>query len=986
MPTSEPAAPPTDRPALPAPTTGERRALWLATVALVGLCVGQAPGRIVPETKLDVVVAPAQFLGRALRAWDPLAAFGRLQNQAVGYLFPMGPFSLGGKAAGLPPWLTQRLWIASLLVAGLWGAHRVARVIGIGSAGGRVVAGLAYTISPATMAVVAFQSAGQVPYALAPWVLVPLLEADRFRSPRRAAALSGLAVAAMGGVNGTATLAVLPLAVLWFVTRRPGPERRRLAAWWVGSVVLAIAWWVAALAIFVRYGVRFTSYTETAATTTSTESVTEVLRGTGNWLGYLHSEGSQWLPGAWSMISSRVAIVGSSLVAALGVGGLARSDAPARRWLVPTAVLGAIAIGIGHQGTLGGGLAPQFQALLDGPLAPFRNVQKFAPVLRLPLALGLGHLVTVAAQRWPLARPGKGAMARAGRTPVVACGAVALVVLAILPAIPGHIPAPGSFTGIPRYWTDATHWLDRHDAGGGRALLEPGEPFGEYDWGRPLDEPLSEGKGDWAVRDLIPLGGDGSTRVLDALDLGLSADHVPAGFTPTLARMGVRYVVVRNDLDPKRRTGPGPAQIHRALSTAPTLRRVAAFGPEKTDAAVPRAARTGAGVANSWPAIEVFAVPSPSPRAVAYPVRGSIVASGGAEGIVQADPADLAGRAYVLDADVPAGTDLPGVVAGTTDTARRRDVTFGNVRTSGSYTLGAHEDAAGNTKSPQDRLGFPPDHHLTVATTVGAAELSASSFPEGTNSQPQSGPYAAFDGDPSTSWVPGEVPLASWVQVRFAAARHLGRVVVSVPTAGLARVDAVEVTTDDGSRSLAVPASGRATITLDRATTRLRVTITGSTKPWSVSGPAIADVTSRAISIFRPLVTPTDRPASIAHSAPEVAWLARIHGDPYASAGDEDIRLDRVVHLDQSGSRTISGTASALPGSALDRLLGRSSSSSADGGEAAATTTWGDIPALGPAAAIDGDPSTSWISALNDPDPAITVIWPEARTLDELRL
>ena len=65
--------------------------------------------------------------------------------------------------------------------------------------------------------------------ASAAGVLVPLLTAQDGDSPRRVAARSAVWIAAMGGVNGAAAFAVLPLVVIWFTTRSPGRARRRLA-------------------------------------------------------------------------------------------------------------------------------------------------------------------------------------------------------------------------------------------------------------------------------------------------------------------------------------------------------------------------------------------------------------------------------------------------------------------------------------------------------------------------------------------------------------------------------------------------------------------------------------------------------------------------------------------------------------------------------------------------------------------------------------
>jgi hypothetical protein len=154
------------------------------------------------------------------------------------------------------------------------------------------------------------------------------------------------------------------------------------------------------------------------------------------------------------------------------------------------------------------------------------------------------------------------------RTLSRALAAVAWLAIAMvaLPAYLSGIAAPGSFTAVPSYWLQAARWLNAH-AGHQSVLVEPGAPFGQYLWGSPLDDVLSPlTSADFAKRNLADIGSPGNERLLDAIDQQMAAGDGSAGLTDLLARMGVKYLVIRNDLDRSALNGAWPARIHQALA------------------------------------------------------------------------------------------------------------------------------------------------------------------------------------------------------------------------------------------------------------------------------------------------------------------------------------------------------------------------------------------------------------------------------------
>ena len=254
-----------------------RRWLWLVTAVSLTLTFAQSPGKISPDTKLDLTANPLRFLARALDLWNSELPFGQAQNQAYGYLFPHGAFFLLGDILGLPGWVTQRLWWALLLTVGFWGLLRLAEALGIGSPGARVIAAAAFALSPRVLTTIGAISSETLPMMLAPWVLLPVVSALRGEggptaagqgTVRVLAARSALALALMGAVNAVATLTGCLPALIWWACHRPNRLWLRFTAWWALCTVLAITWWVVALVMLGRISPQFLDYIESSGVTT----------------------------------------------------------------------------------------------------------------------------------------------------------------------------------------------------------------------------------------------------------------------------------------------------------------------------------------------------------------------------------------------------------------------------------------------------------------------------------------------------------------------------------------------------------------------------------------------------------------------------------------------------------------------------------------------------------------------------------------------
>ncbi len=316
-------------------------------------------------------------------------------------------------------------------------------------------------------------------------------------------------------------LAALSLAVIYVLTGQRAWSRWRVLAWWLPLAALATLWWTIPLLILGKYGVSILPYSESAAVTTSVTSLSDILRGTQDWTTYLSVNGMPWWPVGLHDLDHRAADPPHRPGRRARPGRAASRRMPERRFLLCAVLLGVIIMASGYVSSLGNPTAGLVDHLINGPLAPLRNVRKFDPLIRLPLALGLAQLL--ACLRFPRVRTAAALLA--------ACGLAGLAV----PAAAAGLSADGAFPAVPGYWTTAASWLTAH-AGNQAVLAVPGASFGEYVWGRPMDDVLEAlFPGNWAASQLAATGSTGNTRIVAAVEQRIEAGDGSAGLTQLLA-------------------------------------------------------------------------------------------------------------------------------------------------------------------------------------------------------------------------------------------------------------------------------------------------------------------------------------------------------------------------------------------------------------------------------------------------------------------
>ncbi|WP_199195672.1 DUF3367 domain-containing protein [Nocardia sp. MDA0666] len=836
------AAPSADSPSSATAPLGRR---WFAGTVLAAFLLTflQAPGNTVADTKYDLAQNPVGFLQRAAHLWSSQAPMGQVQNQAYGYFFPHGAFFSLGHVLGLPAWVTQRIWWALLILAGFWGIVRLCEVLGIGTRGSRVVAAVAFALSPRVLTTLGSISSETLPMMLAPWVLLAPAALGVVGMPRVRAARSGwrrllphrptadsvsmrgatspaasaLALALMGSVNAVATVAAFLPAALWWASYRPNRTWWRFTRAWIPLLILGTFWWVVPLLVLGKVSPPFLDYIESSGVTTQWASLGEVLRGTDSWTPYVSPER---IAGA-VLVTQPAAVLASGALAAAGMAGLALRSMPGRGRFTLVLIAGLVGICAGYAGQLGGPFAESVRIFLDSGGAPLRNVHKLEPLIRIPLVLGLAHLL----RRVPLPASvpmpvWRSAFAHPERNRMVAVAALLLAALALSTSLAwtGKLAPRGAYDKVPAYWQETADWLARN-ASDTRALVVPGAPFGSQIWGLTRDEPLQAlARTPWAVRDAVPLTPPGAIRAMDSVQRLIADGRPSTGLAPTLIDQGIGILLLRNDLDPDTSRSTRPMLAHEAIEGSPGITKVAEFGN-------PIEVGHGDGLVAdgdlrpTYPAIEIYRVsdgdsgqpadirsgpgaPASFPGARTVPLNSVPVVQGGPEVLERLRRnGSGANGPTLLAADAARAGLIPSATT-ITDTPMDREADFGRVDNHNS-ALRAPTDA-------RRTHNLVPDYPVPGAQPVegqwsGATVTASSSAADATQlggAAPGSSTAAAFDGDPSTAWLStsAEHAVGQWLRLGLDHPIQAGALQVTTSPAAIGDpVKWIEVRTANGT-------------------------------------------------------------------------------------------------------------------------------------------------------------------------------------------
>jgi arabinofuranan 3-O-arabinosyltransferase len=1003
----------------PAPPTphGRRRPLDFAepaAYALFGALVLAALilpdwGKVTPDTRPDLYLAPLRALRGVLAAWRPDPYLGQPSFDTGSAPAALAVALI--RALGADAWLAVRLWRGMLLLVAGWGAARLFHDLTAGDqtgpwrpgmAAGRVAAAALYVANPYVV-VAGATNPVLLPYALLPWLL--LAYARSLREPRswRRPALFALAFLGCGGANaGVVSVFMLlgvPCYLAYALLVRQGRWRELLTPT-LRCLALALAvslYWLVPAVLAAGTGAAIARSTEQPGDIAAASSYAETLRLLGLWTLYGRVGDRLFLPGLAAYLTSPLVVLASFALPAAAAGGALLSRARARAL---AAILLAVAVPVmvglfpvWSPSPLGRLLRAAFDRV-PGAIA-LRTTNKVgalaALAIALLIALGVAELAA-RASAWRLASGPAGSRRRGVAAALL--GAVVLAV-AVLPAWNGGMDLLRF--RVPGYWRQAAADLNAGSSSS-RVLLLPGQVQADYRWGwqGPDDVDASLLSRPSVLRSTVPNGSDVQSNFLAALDVPLATGAADGATVAAMARyLGASQVLLRNDVVWEESGGTRPSDLSARLGDGEGLSLERGYGRAGQGTVAPSAPSSADA---ALPPLRQYAVSDPRPIVRAEPTAGTLLVDGDnfavpamqRLGLLQGEPAF-----QLLGTTSPEQLGLAlddGARIVLTDSNRRRTWRAQRSGQSWSPTLRPDQPVAGPGTSSLTLFGDPAWQATSVLT--GARSVSATSSGTVFGPVPYGKPAFAFDGDPTTAWLTGDFGAAAGQSISLELQRPqtVSRVTLRPVLGGPVQIAAVDIRLDGRTVRAEVPAKAQVDVPLPPTTTAsVTVQITGvrggaGLNPvgfWEIGIPGVqVSEGVRTPQRLRTLLSGIDARARQQLAAtPLDVVLERAAGNPSNPDDDEERALDRSFWLPDARALEPRGLVRAGPGLPepdLDQLTGAPPAVVATSSSRAF-----DNLDLRASRALDGRADTAWVPAGRGVDEWIQISFP-ARALDHL--
>jgi arabinofuranan 3-O-arabinosyltransferase len=970
---------------------------WVVFLAVAGIAfipqLLAQPGVVDADTKSFLYLDPGRFLRQSVSMWDPTNGLGTVTHEQIGYLWPMGPFFWAVHGLGIPLWVGERLWVGAILFMAGTGVLSLCRTMGVHGPG-RLVAALAFMLSPYFLQYVGRISVILLPYAALPWLISLAARSVRIRGWRYPAlfALVFLSVSAINASSalyaGLAPALWLPYAVL--VSKEARWRDAWAAAWRIALLtVLVSLWWVAALAVEGGYGLNILKYTETVPTVAATSLASEVVRGLGYWYFYDGDELGQWVSTSIQFTQQIWLLALSFAVPLLAFLGATIVRWKARAYFA-LLVFFAMVLAVGAHpytsGTIVSKIIKTFMTRTEAGLA-LRSTDRATPTVILGLAMLLGAGVTALWRKgWLLG--------------VVATLVVGGVIIAADPPVFNGTTVADHFTipaKPPTYVDQAAAALNAEHQGT-RVLAIPGENFAAYRYGDYID-PIWPGllTRPFVTREQQALGSLASYDLLYGLDNPMQNGIIDGNTIAPLARlMSAGDVLVQNDLAYERYNSPRPLAMEKALTPTPAgLGAPVGYGAPRPDVSqIPMTDEEALATSpdQPWPApLQVMSVADPRPIVRAESTSGELLVDGDGVGLDEAASAGLLNTdsaiLYAGTLDTHPAARFQALSSNSTilvtDSNRKEAFRWNTILGNAGETLTKEQPEPTDPNNAPLNLfpGTPADAQTTVALQ-GVDAITASSYGNADDYLPEVRPSQALDGNLNTAWETGAftVPLHQWWQVSLTGSLTTDHVTLIQPLSGVNNqwITKVTLTFDGGSPVTAVLGPGSQTAagqTIDfptRTFKTLRITIDDTnlvgaspTLIQNASPVGFAEVEVGGAQEQEIVDMPSDLldafgTSSLSHRLAIVMSRERVA--PIPPLSDLEPTLSREFTLPTARTFTLTGTATVntlIPDATIDTLVGRPGST----GTGVVAYSEGRLPGDlhdTASSALDGNPSTMW--------------------------